>query len=82
MPNGHKEITLTLQQALKVLGSQVVQLVKSSLDWTILLHDLPKLYLREYGYNLNPELFECNSIREVTEKLLDFVQVSNFLSLP
>lgn len=77
MTDGERTVSLTLQQAVKVLGSQVTQIVKSSPKSSILLSDLPKLYLREYGYQLKPQLFECSSIREVVETLSDFIQVSS-----
>lgn len=76
MSDGERTVSLTLPQAIKVLGSQVVQIVKSSPKSYILLNDLSKLYLREYGYQLKPQVFDCNSIREVAGKLSDYVQVS------
>lgn len=74
MADGERTVSLTLQQAVKVFGTQMVQILKSSKP--ILLNDLPKLYLREYGYQLKPQVFECNSIGEVIEKLSDCIQVS------
>lgn len=81
MTDGERTVSLTLQQSIKVLGTQIVQILKTSPKSSILLNDLSKLYLREYGYQLKPQVFECNSIREVVEKLSDYIQVCEILSL-
>lgn len=80
MSDGERTVSLTLKQALKVLGSQIVQLIKASPKSSVLLSDLPNLYLRAYGYQLKPQLFECGSIREVLEQLSDHIQVCVFFS--
>lgn len=77
MADGERTVTLIFQQAIKVLGTQLVQILKTSPNSSVLLHDLPKLYLREYGYQLKPQVFECNSIGEVIEKLSDYIQVNS-----
>lgn len=79
MTDGERTVSLTLQQAFKVLGSQIVQIIKASSKSSVPLNELSKMYLREYGYPLKPQLFECSSIREVVEKLFDLIQVRNFL---
>ncbi|CAG9812530.1 unnamed protein product [Phaedon cochleariae] len=76
LPDGERTVSLTLQQSLRILGSQIVQIIKSNQS-PVLLSDLSRLYLREYGYPLKPQLYECNSIAEITAKLSNYVQVNN-----
>ncbi|XP_074027472.1 meiosis regulator and mRNA stability factor 1-like protein isoform X2 [Leptinotarsa decemlineata] len=77
MPDGERTVSLTLHQSLKILGSQIVQIIRSSAQNSILISDLPKIYLREFGYPLKHKHYECNSILEVTAKLSEYVQVEN-----
>ncbi|XP_072396076.1 meiosis regulator and mRNA stability factor 1 [Diabrotica undecimpunctata] len=77
LPDGERTVSLTLPQALKVLGFQIVQLIKSLPQTSLLLNDLPKVYLAEYGYPLKPQFFECISVSEVLTKISDYVQVNN-----
>ncbi|KAG5876129.1 hypothetical protein JTB14_007536 [Gonioctena quinquepunctata] len=77
MPDGERTVSLTLHQSLKILGSQIVQIIKSSPPNSIFLSDLPRIYLRECGYPLKHQMYECNSLMEVTAKLSEFVQVNN-----
>lgn len=80
MADGERTVSLTLQQAFKVLGTQIVHILKTSPKSSILFNDLPKLYLREYGYQLKPHVFECSSIGEVIKKLSDYIQVRSLFS--
>lgn len=77
MPDGERTVSLTVHQALKVLGSQIVQIIKASPQSSLRLSDLPKIYLREFGFPFKPQMYECNSISEVISRLGDYVQVNN-----
>uniref|UniRef100_A0A6P7FWG8 Meiosis regulator and mRNA stability factor 1-like n=1 Tax=Diabrotica virgifera virgifera TaxID=50390 RepID=A0A6P7FWG8_DIAVI len=77
LPDGERTVGLTLPEALKVLGTQIVILIKSSPQESLLLNDLPKVFLAEYGYPLKPQLYECMSVSEVLTKISDYVQVSS-----
>ncbi|KAJ8976619.1 hypothetical protein NQ317_017449 [Molorchus minor] len=65
LPDGERTVSLTLQQSLKILGSQVVQMIKNSKQSSIALDDVPRTYLREYGYPLKPLLYDCETVEEV-----------------
>lgn len=78
MPDGERTVSLTVQQALKVLGSQIVQIIKASPQSSLRLSDLPKIYLREFGFPFKPQMYECNSISEVISRLGDYVQVRKY----
>ncbi|KAJ8946869.1 hypothetical protein NQ318_006779 [Aromia moschata] len=77
LSDGERTVSLTLQQSLKILGAQIVQIVKASKQSSLSLEDLPQIYLHEYGYPLKPQLYECETVAEVAEKLFDYVQVIN-----
>ncbi|XP_056643206.1 meiosis regulator and mRNA stability factor 1 [Diorhabda sublineata] len=77
LSDGERTVSLTLPQALKVLGSQIVQIIKSTPQSSLALNDLPKAYLTEFGYPLEPNLYECTSVSEILTKLTDYVQVVN-----
>lgn len=79
MADGERTVSLILQQATKVLGLQIAQILKSSPKSYVLLNDLSKLYLREYGYPLKPQILECTSFRELVEKLSEYVQVGDIV---
>lgn len=70
-------ISLTVPYALKVLGAQLRKLIQKDLIFPfILLESLPIKYMREYGFLLAPEAFECSCLLDVVEKLSDYVQVT------
>lgn len=77
LPDGDRRVCLTLPYALKVLGMQITDLIKASYFNYLPLEALPATYLREFGYPLKPEAFECKTILEVLNKLQDVVQVNH-----
>ncbi|XP_018577487.1 meiosis regulator and mRNA stability factor 1 [Anoplophora glabripennis] len=77
LSDGERTVSLTLEQSLKILGSQIVQIIKASGQSAVPLDDVPRIYLREYGYPLKPQLYECDTITEVTQKLFEYVQLIN-----
>nr|XP_008196767.1 PREDICTED: meiosis arrest female protein 1 isoform X2 [Tribolium castaneum] len=72
---GERTISLTLIQSLKILGAQIVSFVKNSPTSSILLDELPGIYLKECGYPLKPQVYESETLLELFEKLSDYVQV-------
>lgn len=77
LANGDRKVSLTLPYALKVLGMQISDLISASNLNHLPLEALPAAYMREFGYPLKPEAFECNSILELLSKLQDVVQVNH-----
>lgn len=41
------------------------------------MSDIPTHFLREYGYTLRPDGYNCKSIRELLDKIDDSVMVCN-----
>ncbi|KAI4457150.1 limkain b lkap [Holotrichia oblita] len=76
MVDGERTVHLTLLKALKVLGEQIANLIKHSKLASISLESLPSNYLREYGYPLKPESYECVDYYDLIAKLTDYVQVT------
>lgn len=72
--NGDRKISLTPPYALKALGMQITELISSSVLNYLPLQVLPSAYLREFGYPLRPETYECNNILEVLNKLQNVVE--------
>ncbi|XP_076269252.1 meiosis regulator and mRNA stability factor 1-like protein isoform X4 [Rhynchophorus ferrugineus] len=73
--DGERIVSLTQEQSLKMLAAQVIHIAKGLAGSGLKLDDLPKLYAKEYGYPLNPQVYQCETIVEVIEKLSDYVQV-------
>lgn len=68
-------MSLTIPYAIKVLGTQLANLIKNSKLSSLPLEALSATYLREYGYPLKPQAYECSSLVELLNKLHDVVQV-------
>lgn len=79
LPDGDRRVCLTPPYALKVLGMQVVDLIRASHLDHLPLEALPAVYLREFGHPLKPEAYGCGSMLEVAEMLHDVVQVGHFI---
>ncbi|XP_050298717.1 meiosis regulator and mRNA stability factor 1 isoform X2 [Anthonomus grandis grandis] len=75
LPDGVRTVSLTSEQSLKVLSSQVLQVIRSVDSGTLKFEDLPQLYFREFGYSLNPQVYQCDSLEDLVDKLGDFIQV-------
>lgn len=78
LPERERTVTLTLHQSLKILGSQLVALVKGSSTLSLPIQELPRIYLKEYGYPLKPQVYECNSVEELVNRVRDYVQVCSY----
>ncbi|KRT80036.1 hypothetical protein AMK59_7328, partial [Oryctes borbonicus] len=76
MADGERRVLLILPRALKVLGEQIVNIIKHSKLASIPLELLPTTYLREYGYSLKPDLYECVDYNDLIAKLSDYVVVT------
>ncbi|KAK9739278.1 MARF1 LOTUS domain [Popillia japonica] len=76
MVDGERTVHLTLSKALKVLGEQIANLIKHSKLASISLESLPSNYLREYGYPLKPESYECVDYYDLIAKLTEYVQLT------
>lgn len=76
MTDGERRVLLTLPRALRVLGEQIINIIKHSKLASIPLESLPSTYLREYGYPLKAESYECIDYNELISKLSEFVQVT------
>lgn len=79
--DGERIVSLTQEQSLKILASQIIQIAKGLGGANLKLDDLPKLYSKEYSCSLNPQVYQCETIVEVIEKLSDYVQVKLFVIL-
>jgi meiosis arrest female protein 1 len=75
LSEGERTVSLTLNQSFKVLGSQVVSLVRNSPTSSLPLDELPRIYLKECGYPLKPHVYECETFLELIEKICDYIQV-------
>ncbi|XP_044734475.1 meiosis regulator and mRNA stability factor 1 isoform X2 [Chrysoperla carnea] len=84
-PGEERIIRLTTKEALRILSNQIFQLiVNSSMKGQngIPMSDIPTHFLREYGYTLRPDGYNCKSIRELLDKIDDSVMiVDNMLML-
>ncbi|XP_063916773.1 meiosis regulator and mRNA stability factor 1 isoform X1 [Zophobas morio] len=80
LSEGERTVSLTLNQSLKVLGSQIVSLIKNSPTSSISLDELPRIYLKECGYPLKPQVYECETILEIIDKICDYVQIVDIAS--
>lgn len=72
--NGEREISLTEKEGLRVLSEQISKLVahtKSGLS----ISNIVQNFLRQFGYALRPELFGCNTVLQLMQKLDDSVKV-------
>lgn len=77
LPNGERQVSLTIPYALKVLGMQISDLISASPFACIPLEALPAAYMREFGYPLRPEAFECNTIEEVLNKIPNVIEMNH-----
>lgn len=71
---GERKITLTEKEALRVLGEQIGKLVARGRGG-LSVSSVTEAFLRQFGYVLRPEFFQCNSILELLEKLTNSVKL-------
>ncbi|XP_045477730.1 meiosis regulator and mRNA stability factor 1 isoform X2 [Harmonia axyridis] len=75
LSDGERAVCLTLPKMLKVLGSQLLSMIKNSSLSSISLEDLSVLYLKEFGYPFKPEAYECETVEQVISNLPEYVQL-------
>ncbi|KAJ9585358.1 hypothetical protein L9F63_002855, partial [Diploptera punctata] len=66
---GDRRVTLTLEERLHVLAEQVTTLVRSCRSSSMSLSDLSSAFLKNHGYALRPETYECNSLEQLIRQL-------------
>ncbi|KAK2576438.1 hypothetical protein KPH14_005771 [Odynerus spinipes] len=79
--NGERQICLTPKEGLRVLSEQISKLVahtKSGLS----ISNIPQAFSRQFGYVLRPELFGCNSMLQLMQKLDDSVKIIDLATGP
>ncbi|XP_046838954.1 meiosis regulator and mRNA stability factor 1 isoform X1 [Vespa crabro] len=79
--NGERQISLTEKEGLRVLSEQISKLVahtKSGLS----VSNIVQNFLRQFGYALRPELFGCNSVLQLMQKLDDSVKIIDLATGP
>ncbi|CAG9863540.1 unnamed protein product [Phyllotreta striolata] len=77
MPDGEKVISLTLPQALKVLRSQLMEIVRGAPQASLPVADLLSVYLKKYSFPLKPQMYKCGSINELLSGFSDYFQLIN-----
>jgi len=68
-------VILTLEERLRVLAEQVSALVRSRRS-CMSLSALSMAFLRQHGYALRPEAYECSSLEQLIKCLHHSVTVS------
>ena len=74
---GERRIALTEKEGLLILDQQISKLVARSRG-SLNVSNVPQVFLQLYGYVLRPELFNCNSVLQLMEKLNNTVKVKSF----
>ncbi|XP_023712451.1 meiosis regulator and mRNA stability factor 1 isoform X5 [Cryptotermes secundus] len=65
---GERKVTLTLEERLRVLAEQISALVHSRRS-CMSLSALSAAFLRQHGYALKPEAYQCSSLEELIQCL-------------
>jgi hypothetical protein len=71
-------VTLTLEERLKVLAEQISALIRSRHS-CLSLPALSMAFLRQHGYALRPEAYECSSLEQLIKCLCHSVSVSTYI---
>ncbi|XP_014599312.1 PREDICTED: meiosis arrest female protein 1 isoform X1 [Polistes canadensis] len=79
--NGERQISLTEKEGLRVLSEQISKLVTHSKSGLSVSH-IVQNFLRQFGYALRPELFGCNSVLQLMQKLDDSVKIIDLATGP
>jgi hypothetical protein len=66
---------LTLEERLRVLEEQISALVRSRRS-SMSLSALSMAFLRQHGYALRPEAYECSDLEQLIKRLHHSVAVS------
>ncbi|XP_033336634.2 meiosis regulator and mRNA stability factor 1-like protein isoform X2 [Megalopta genalis] len=72
--SGERQISLTEKEGVRVLSEQMSKLIVRS-KGCLSISNIPQCFLRQFGYALKPELFDCASIQQLMQKLGDTVKV-------
>lgn len=72
--NGERQICLTLKEGLRVLSEQISKLLINSKSGCS-ISNIAQAFLKQFGYVLRPQLFGCNSMLQLMQKLDDTVKV-------
>lgn len=78
---GERRITLTEREGLQVLGEQIAKLV-SRAKGSLAVADIAQAFLRQFGYAIHPEVFDCTSVLQLVEKLDGIIKVSHTATGP
>lgn len=70
-------VRLTEKEALRILSNQITQIIRnnSTESMEIEVEKLADLYVKDYGYKLQPEEYQCQNVRELLQKLGDSIMV-------
>ncbi|KAL1498176.1 hypothetical protein ABEB36_009016 [Hypothenemus hampei] len=74
LPDGERTVSLTIEKSIQILNTQIMQVMRN-IGGNLTLDELPKYYLREFGYSLSPQIYGCETMEELIRKLSDYVQV-------
>ncbi|XP_076293611.1 meiosis regulator and mRNA stability factor 1-like protein [Lasioglossum baleicum] len=72
--SGERQISLTEKEGVRVLSEQISKLIGRS-KGSLSISSIPQSFLRQFGYALKPELFDCASILQLMQKLGDTVKI-------
>lgn len=74
---GERRISLTEKEGVRVLGEQITKLIGrfGNSSGQLMVSNVAQTFLQEFGYALRPELFSCNSMLQLMEKLEGIVNV-------
>ncbi|XP_070163124.1 meiosis regulator and mRNA stability factor 1 isoform X2 [Polyergus mexicanus] len=78
---GERQISLTETEGLKVLAEQISKLVMRARGG-LMVSNIAQTFLHQFGYALRPELFGCNSMLHLMQKLRDTIQIIDLATGP
>ncbi|GAB1869017.1 Meiosis regulator and mRNA stability factor 1 [Camponotus japonicus] len=78
---GERQISLTEKEGLKVLAEQISKLVMRTRGG-LMVSNIAQTFLHQFGYALRPELFGCNSMLHLMQKLGDTIQIIDLATGP
>ncbi|KAG7210665.1 hypothetical protein KM043_012173 [Ampulex compressa] len=78
---GERHIYLTEKEGLRVLGEQISKLIVRS-KGCLGISSIPRTFVHEFGYALRPEVFGCNSVLQLMQKLKTSVKVIDLRAGP
>ncbi|KAJ8664397.1 hypothetical protein QAD02_006059 [Eretmocerus hayati] len=77
---GERRISLTEPEGLRVLGEQITKLIVhfgNPVNGQLMISNIGQSFLQKFGYALRPELFNCNSMLQLMEKLENTIKILN-----